>query len=103
VLQYQNTPCTTHEAKAEVLHSYYSKQFGQAEQRDCTLAWQNMQLPRHDLTSLDADINEEEVHTTIKQMPAEKGVGPDGYIGAFYKIYWDIIKDDLIAAVHQNF
>jgi hypothetical protein len=72
VLQYQNTPCTTHEAKAEVLHSYYSKQFGQAEQRDCTLAWQNMQLPRHDLTSLDADINVEEVHTTIKQMPAEK-------------------------------
>jgi hypothetical protein len=58
---------------------------------------------KHDLTDLDADINEEELHIAIKQMPTEKAPGPDGYIGAFYKKYWEIIKADLVAAIQQIF
>jgi hypothetical protein len=36
-------------------------------------------------------------------MLAEKAPGLDGYIGAFYKIYWDTIKDYLVGAVQQIF
>jgi hypothetical protein len=34
---------------------------------------------------------------------SEKAPGPDGYIGAFYKVCWDIIKSDVIAAIKENF
>jgi hypothetical protein len=60
-------------------------------------------LPRHGLSELDADIIEDEIHNAIKQMLAEKAPGLDGYIGAFYKIYWDTIKDYLVGAVQQIF
>jgi hypothetical protein len=28
-----------------------------------------------------------------------KAPGPDGFIGTFFKSYWDIIKDDMVAAL----
>lgn len=35
--------------------------------------------------------------------PSEKAPGPDGYIGGFFKMAWDIIKHDLVAAVQDIF
>lgn len=34
---------------------------------------------------------------------SDKAPGPDGFIGAFYKSCWVIIKDDLLAAVNFFF
>ena len=36
----------------------------------------------------------------IKEIAADKAPGPDGYIGAFYKESWQLIKDDLLAAIN---
>jgi len=42
---------------------------------------------------------EEEVEHTIKMLPAEKALGPDGFTGIFYKKCWQTIKDDIMAAM----
>jgi len=33
----------------------------------------------------------------------EKALGPDNFIGLFYKRSWDIVKLDLLDALHQLF
>ena len=57
----------------------------------------------HDLTELEAPFSEEEVETTIKSMSSDKAPGPDGFTGAFFKGCWEIIKDDVMAAMHSLF
>jgi hypothetical protein len=103
VLQYQGTTCTTHEAKAQALHSYYTEQLGSATQRECTLDWNFLQTQPHDLTMLENEVSEEEIHAAILQIPAEKAPGPDVYIGGFYKNCWNVIKADLVGAIQQLF
>jgi mannosylglycoprotein endo-beta-mannosidase len=53
----------------------------------------------HDLSELDLPFTEEEVWSTIKQMPSDKAPGPDGFTGCFYKTCWAIIKKDIMAAI----
>jgi hypothetical protein len=35
------------------------------------------------------------------ESPREKAPAPDGYIGVFFSHCWDIIKGDILKAVHQ--
>jgi hypothetical protein len=58
---------------------------------------------QHDLQDLDRAISEEEIHAAIMHSASEKSPGPDGYIGAFYKVCWGIIKSDLIAVIKEIF
>jgi hypothetical protein len=37
----------------------------------------------------------------VASIPKEIPLGPDGFIGAFYHNYWDIVKGDVTAAVQQ--
>jgi hypothetical protein len=48
---------------------------------------------------LDVPISEEEVFLTIKHLPNDKALGPDGFMGRFYKTCWQTIKNDIMAAV----
>ena len=36
-------------------------------------------------------------------MPSDKAPGPDGFTGAFFKACWEIIKDDVMAAMNTLF
>ena len=36
-------------------------------------------------------------------MPSDKAPGPDGFTGAFFKACWEIIKDDVMAAMNSLF
>ena len=36
-------------------------------------------------------------------MPSDKALGPDGFTGAFFKACWEIIKDDVMAAMNSLF
>jgi hypothetical protein len=46
---------------------------------------------------------EEEVWSIIKELPADQAPGLDGFIGAFYKRAWPVIKPTIMAAVLKLF
>ena len=45
--------------------------------------------------------NEEEVFEAIDQMEYNKAPGPDGFPAEFYKTFWHVIKNDLMAMFVQ--
>lgn len=45
----------------------------------------------------------EEVKKALWSIPSEKSPGPDGFSSDFFKVSWNIIKDDLYVAVHDYF
>ena len=90
----------THTEKEQHIFDHFSKQFGPPVARQFTLDWDRLGLPSHDLSALEDDFTEQEVHAVIKEIAADKAPGPDGYIGAFYKESWQLIKDDLLAAIN---
>lgn len=67
--------------------------------RTKALNWQELGYTPHNLEDLDAPFTQEEIGSIIKEMPAEKAPGPDGFIGLFYKKCWAIVKDDLTQAI----
>lgn len=46
------------------------------------------------LADLELPFLKEEIDNVIKEIPADKAPGPDGFNGAFVKNYWDIISED---------
>jgi hypothetical protein len=95
--------CITQEAKAAALADFFTKQFGTNTRREHTLNWEQLRPMQHDLQDLDRAISEKEIHAAIMQSASEKSSGPDGYIGAFYKVCWGIIKSNLIATIKEIF
>jgi hypothetical protein len=41
----------------------------------------------------------EEMELVLKQMPADKAPGPDGFNGLFLKKCWSLVKEDFVALV----
>ena len=98
-LEYNGRVLRAHADKEECLFKYFSEQFGQPPQREMTLDWDTVGLPRLNLQHLEDEFTEEEIFAVIQDLKFDKAPGPDGYIGVFYKTCWPIIKEDLIAAV----
>jgi hypothetical protein len=98
-LQTNDQVLTGHEEKAQVVWEFYATLLGTREDRSCTLDLEALGIPHHDLSSLDAPISEEEVLKTIKHLPNDKALGPDGFTGRFYKACWQTIKNDVMTAI----
>lgn len=92
--------CLSHEQKENLLHQHYSEHFGRPTQRECTLNWEELGLFRHDLAHLEDLFSEEEVQGVVSDIAADKAPGPDGFIGAFLKKSWHVIKGDLMQALN---
>jgi hypothetical protein len=43
----------------------------------------------------------DEIWTTIKELPSNKAIGPDGYTCRFYKMVWEVIKPDFMVVVSR--
>lgn len=69
---------TTQQDKQEVFFNYYEGLLGTAMTRSSTLDLDFFHRAGIDLAALDEPITEEEVWQTIKSLPAEKALGPDG-------------------------
>ncbi|WVZ94077.1 hypothetical protein U9M48_040016 [Paspalum notatum var. saurae] len=84
----------------DALHEHYNLVLGQSFARLHGLYFAQLGLPAMDLRGLDCCFSEEEVWSIIRELPAEKASGPDGFTGLFYKMPWPIIKPDVINAVN---
>jgi hypothetical protein len=93
------TILTNHYEKAALVDQDYTKLIGQAAERERTINLESIGLPVHDLSDLDLPFTEEEVWDTIRNLPANKAPGPDGFTGRFYKVCWNIIKGDVLNAI----
>jgi hypothetical protein len=85
------------------LADHFTKQFGTNTMREHTLNWDQLRPREHDFRDLNRASSDEEIQIVVMHSASEKAPGPDGYIGAFYKVCWDIIKSDVIVAIKENF
>ena len=94
-----NRICTSQQDKAAVIDEFYVNLLGSCTAREHTINLAELGISEHNLSELDLPFTEEEVWSTIKQMPSDKAPGPDGFTGRFYKTCWPIIKEDIMAAI----
>lgn len=50
--------------------------------------------------SLEIPFSEEEIKRAIWSCGSDKARGPDGYSFKFIKLFWDVLKEDIISFVH---
>jgi hypothetical protein len=67
--------------------------------RQCSIDWESLDYTPHDLSDLDAPFSSQEIRDAVFSLPSVKAPGPDGFIGAFFKSCWEIIKADITAAI----
>jgi hypothetical protein len=85
--------------------NYYKNLFGNPEQTEITL----MEDQIHDIPQVSDEENEiliddftkNEVREVVFQMEHNKSPRPDGFPAEFYKVFWGVIKDDLLAMFHD--
>jgi hypothetical protein len=85
--------------KENAVFGFYENILGKAAKTNYTLDLDELAIQHHDLYVLDIPFLEEEVWATIKDMYLDKALGPDGFMGRFYKYCWSIIKGDVLMAL----
>jgi exonuclease III len=87
------------EDKEAELLNHFQSHLGTPVPRSTCLNWEELGYTPYDLSALDAPFDEMEIKKAVFSLPSVKAPGPDGFIGAFFKSCWEIIKDDLTAAI----
>jgi hypothetical protein len=96
---------TNHDDIQVVLDGFFTNLIGTDFPRSVTIDLLGCHRTAADLSELDSPFLEKEVRDTIADLPSDKAPGPDGFMGRFYKTCWNIIKEDLLAALiflHQG-
>ena len=86
-----------------MIGDYFKNHIGSAVLRTTTINWQSLGYTQHDLSDMEVPFSHDEVKNTINSMPSDKAPGPDGFTGAFFKACWEIIKEDVMAAMNSLF
>jgi len=94
---------TDQKGKEDAFYKAYKELLGKDGARDFTLDLEGLGVLRVDLSKQDRVFSEEEIWPVIKDLPSDKAPGPDGFIGLFFQKAWEIIKEDLVAAIHKLF
>ena len=94
---------TDQKGKEEAFYKAYEHLLGKDVAREFTLDLEGLGVSHIDLSEQDRVFTEDEIWAVIKDMPSDKAPGPDGFIGLFFQKAWDVIKVDLIAAIHKLF
>ena len=58
------------------MFKYFSEQFGQPPQREMTLDWDVVGLPRLNLPHLEDEFTEEEIFAVIQDLKSDKALDP---------------------------
>jgi hypothetical protein len=85
-----NDIITEQSQKEEAFFQAYEDLLGQVENREFGLDLESVGMPnrREELEDLGRIFTEEEVWGVIKELPADRAPGPDGFVGAFYQRAW---------------
>jgi len=86
-------------SEATLIFDFYRNLLGESLEREVTVNLAELKRPNLDLTELDAPFAEEEVWKSINSLPSCKALGPDSFNGKFYRVYWQIIKVNVMAAI----
>jgi hypothetical protein len=89
---------TNGEDKLALAREYFMNIMGSVPTRRRLLNLERLNLHRlsaDEARALEAPFSREEVRKVIMDMPSDKAPGPDGFSGAFFKICWETIADDL--------
>jgi hypothetical protein len=97
------TIATTHKDKEEALFVHFNAVLGTSVPRERSLNWEALDLPTLPDAGLDNPFTAKEVWEAIKDSPAEKAPGPDGFNGFFYRRCWGIIRPDIMAVFQHLF
>jgi hypothetical protein len=100
-LQTDNDVALSQQEKHKVIFNHYMLHTGTYVPRSCSLNLSALGWDPQHLLHLELPFVEEEVRVVIMVAPKEKSPGPDGFIGLFFSICLDMIKDDIIRAVSQ--
>ena len=95
----EGTILTKHEEKEQHIFDFYNSLLGSSTDREMTVNLAELDMPNIPLHDLEVPFSEEEVWKTVKALPPDKAPGPDGFTGRFYKVCWQIIKVDIMAAI----
>jgi hypothetical protein len=94
-----NVTITDQDDKVHAFTEAYASLLGEVHNRQHTVDLEAIGIQPADLHELEAVFSEEEVWSTIKEMPADRAPGPDGFMGEFYRRAWPIIKHDIMACL----
>lgn len=80
--------------------------FGPPDDSDITLEEDRIQnipqVTQEDNEMLTNEFTEAEVKSVVFQMEHNKAPGPDGFPAEFYQVFWEVIKDDLMALLRTS-
>ncbi|WVZ88110.1 hypothetical protein U9M48_034662 [Paspalum notatum var. saurae] len=93
---------TEHSSMEAAVFDHFKRIFGDVVHRPHSLNLESLGYsPAAQLSALDSPFTEEEVWSTIKEMPGDRAPGPDGFTGDFYKTAWSVIKFDVLSALAE--
>jgi hypothetical protein len=92
---------TTQSDKHQLIFQHFQNHIGSCPPRSLGINFTEPGWLPQQLHHLELPFTEQEVDKTIKSLPKQKSPGPNGYIGIFFKTCWNIIKDDIMAALQQ--
>lgn len=102
--QEEGVICGDNELK-KFITKYYKKLFGPPDNNfvsmDVTLCDNIPQVSPQENEFLVASFSENEIKEAIFQMKSNTAPGPDGFPPEFYQVFWNVIKEDLIALFEE--
>jgi hypothetical protein len=76
---------------------------GTTGRRSSAVRWDQLGYAPFELSELDNLIDDSEIKDVVMGLHSEKALGPDEFIGMFYKSCFELIKNDLSMAINDFF
>ena len=101
-LQLDNgTTVEDHIGKEALIYQSFKQRLGTSGAFQMKFNLANIIKKRNDLDQLTIPFSREEIDNVIKEMPADRAPGPNGFTGIILKTCWHIIKEDFYKLCDQ--